>query len=228
MSSTRLPGKVLKDIAGKPMLWHVITRLKRAKSLNNIIVAISDNPADDPIVDLLDDMKVNYYRGSENDVLDRYYRAATLFGTVRTHETISTNETVIVRITSDCPLIDLKMVDKTVKYFLNSGCDYVSFGDIRQPISTVYPDGFDIEVFSFDALRQAWMSETINREHVTTYIIENLRTGFVPYDSGLRQPIRLSVDTGSDLTLIRWIFANLGNRFGIRDVLRLLKEKNEF
>ncbi len=138
MSSTRLPGKVLAEVAGHPMLWHVVHRLRRARLVNRIVVATSENPADDAIQQFCKQESIDCFRGSESDVLDRYYQAAQAF-----------SADVVVRITADCPLIDSNIVDRVIQHFLDDDLDYVS-----NALRYTYPDGLDVEVFSFAALEQ--------------------------------------------------------------------------
>ena len=156
MGSTRLPGKVLMELEGKPLLQRVVERVKRAKKIDEIIIATTKNKEDKKLTEFAEKLKVKSYAGSEDDVLDRYYQAAKKFGAEN-----------IVRITSDCPLIDPEIVDDIISYYLNNDFDYVS-----NTISPTYPDGLDTEVFSFKALERAWKEakKGFEREHVTPYI----------------------------------------------------------
>ena len=138
MGSKRLPGKVLADISGKPMLWHVIRQVKGASTIKRVIVATSDHTLDDPIVKYCATIGVECFRGNELDVLDRYYQAAKLY-----------NADPIILITGDCPLIDPSVIDKVVKIFLESECDYAT-----NTLRYTYPDGLDTEVFSFQTLKK--------------------------------------------------------------------------
>ena len=147
MSSTRLPGKVLADVAGHPILWHVVQRLRRARLLNQIVIATSENPADDAIAQFCEQDGILCYRGSEADVLDRYYKAASLH-----------SADVVVRITADCPLIDPAVVDKVVHRFLDEGSD-----DVTNNLRYTYPDGLDTEVFSFAALPKHGVKQRSHR-----------------------------------------------------------------
>src|SRR5438477_2593497 len=133
MSSTRLPGKVLLDIAGQPMLWRVISRVCRTKTIEQIVVATSTAAADDAISAFCAERGIVCFRGSETDVLDRYYQAAR-----------SVQAKTIVRITADCPLLDPEVIDLTVSRFLEGSWDYVC--NVNPP---TFPDGLDTEVFSF-------------------------------------------------------------------------------
>ena len=145
IGSTRLPDKVSADIAGQPMLAHVVNRTRRAKALDAVVVATTTQPADDAIVRVCQKRGWPYFRGSEEDVLDRYYQAASAF-----------LADVIVRITSDCPLIEPEIIDKVVDEFrhYSPAVDYVS-----NILTRTFPQGLDVEVMSFDALKKAWQED---------------------------------------------------------------------
>lgn len=157
MRSTRLPGKVLLPLGGKTVLENVVDRVRQAKLIGRVIVATSTEPADDAIANLCRQKQIDYFRGSHEDVLDRYYQAAKHFGAEH-----------ICRITADCPLIDPAVIDETAKQYLAGGYDYASNS---HPVAT-YPDGFDIWIFSFAALEKSWQDAKLpsEREHVTSYI----------------------------------------------------------
>lgn len=220
MGSTRLPGKVLKKVVGKPLLEHIVERLKRSKNLKKIIVATTSNSADKPIIEFCKRNNIDYFIGSENDVLDRYYQAAKKFR-------VST----VVRITADCPLIDPVVVDKILDYFLqNKGkLDFAS-----NTLKRSYPDGLDVEVFSFETLEKAWSEakNSFDREHVTPFICNNpdkFRVANVKNAQDL-SALRWTVDYPEDLEMVRLIFENLYQKKGVflmDDVLKLLKEKPE-
>src|SRR6266404_2569766 len=152
--STRLPRKILMPILGKPMLQHQIERLKHAKTIDMVVIATTDMAEDDTIENLAKQLGVSSFRGSEKDVLDRYYKAAKKNGA-----------DTIVRLTGDCPLHDGAVVDEVVTHFEKSDVDYSA-----QPKN--YPEGLDTEVFIFDALERAWKEAQLpsEREHVTPYI----------------------------------------------------------
>jgi spore coat polysaccharide biosynthesis protein SpsF len=213
--STRLPGKVLIPILGKPMLQQVVERVAQSRLIDKIIIATTDNPQDDSIAALCEDHQWQYYRGSENDVLDRYYQAAQ-----------QTSATVIVRITSDCPLIDPTVLDLVVASFVSvtPAADYVSNTMVR-----TYPRGLDTEVFSFSALERAWIEDKAPnwREHVTPYIHQQpklfrLHSVVNPVDYS---HYRLTVDTPADMDLIQQIYQFFGeNSFTWHDVLKILAQ----
>jgi spore coat polysaccharide biosynthesis protein SpsF len=212
MGSTRLPGKVLKDLAGKTVLARVIERLRSCRLLDEVLVATTDSPADDAIVEECGRCAVPSFRGSEQDVLDRYYQAAQ-----------QAKADVVVRVTSDCPLIDAGITDKTIQAFLDSRTQYASNSLVRG-----YPRGLDTEVMSFAALESAWRQarHAYERTHVTPYIYEHpaeFKLLSVAADADYSHH-RWTVDTAEDLEFVRSIFARLGENpnFTWRDVLDLL------
>ena len=218
MGSTRLPDKVLMKINGHTILEEVIRRVKGIKGVDEVIVATTENPKDSKIVSLCNKLKAKVFRGSEEDVLDRYYQCAK-----------EANVDVIIRITSDCPLLDHKIVEEGLKLFLSTNADYVS-----NAIKRTYPRGLDFEIFKFTALGKAWKEgkESTDREHVTPYIYEN------PQNFKILQLLsdknysdyRLTVDTQIDLELVRSIFKALDRNnktFGLNQIIRFLKKNPE-
>jgi spore coat polysaccharide biosynthesis protein SpsF len=175
MSSSRLPGKVLREIAGKPMLAHVVERTRLCQTVQQVLVATTSDGSDDPIAILCEKEGITFTRGSQFDVLDRYYQAARHAGSE-----------VIVRITGDCPLIDPGVVDRTVQYFLGQTSgphpepDPAGFvwdfaaNRLPPPWGRTYPIGLDTEVCSFPALERAWREahQSHQREHVMPYLYE--------------------------------------------------------
>ena len=220
IGSTRLPGKVLKDISGKPMLWYLISRLKYSTRTDDLVLAIPESRQNDQLEDFAQRHKLHYFRGSEEDVLARYYGAATKFGAE-----------VIVRLTADCPLIDPEVTDRIIEEHLSSGADYTS-----NTMKRTFPRGLDTEVFSFQALHVAYQAarEDYEREHVTPYIYQHpdlFRLKSVEANGKLRRPdLRLTVDTGEDLRLIKEIFHRLYHKnqvFPIEEVINLLDKHPE-
>jgi len=212
MGSTRLPGKVLQDLEGETVLARVVTRLRRARLINEFLVATTDRAADDAIVKECRSLAVPVFRGEQDDVLDRYFRAAQL-----------AKAEIVVRITSDCPLIDPEITDKTIAAFLEARPDYASNSLVR-----TYPRGLDTEVMSFATLGRAWQEarKPHEREHVTPYVYQHPAefkllsvTGEADHSAH-----RWTVDTPEDLELVRAIYSRLkGNaNFLWRDVLDLL------
>lgn len=217
MSSTRLPGKVLLPIVdGKGALELMLERVCRAKTLHKIVVATTTSSCDDRIADLCEHLGYEYFRGSEEDVLDRYYQTALAFGPGR----------IIVRLTGDCPLHDPQVIDKVVESFVNSDADYAS--NIEPP---TYPDGLDVEIFTFEALRKAWRNAKLSseREHVTIYIRnhpELFSKKNVSYSKDCSK-YRWTLDEESDYRLIKKIFTHFYHRnpcFTMQDILSFIKE----
>ena len=220
MGSTRLPGKVLMDLAGEPMLARVVDRTARAKSLDKAVVATTTEPVDDEIRKLCARRGYPCFSGSSEDVLDRYYRAATAVGAE-----------AVVRITADCPLIDPEIVERVIRKFLN-GQPNVDYACNSIPKDT-YPRGLDTEVFRFDALERAWR-EDLNpawREHVTPYVHENpglFRLQGVTSDVDYSD-MRWTVDTPEDMAFVRRIYEYFGHdRFSWREVISVLEEHPEW
>ena len=242
MASSRLPGKVMQDIAGKPMLVHLIERAQRASQIQTVWVATTIDPSDDPIEALCKQLDISCYRGSMHDVLDRYYQAA------KTAQTA-----VIVRLTADCPLVDPQLVDATIKAFID-GADFAA-NRLPPPWTRSFPIGLDTEVCSFSALERAWKEaqRPYHREHVLPYLYEG-----VNFEAVNRQPsaeetyvlrgnslhgfriaqlhhqpdygtLRWTVDTPTDLKLVREIFSRLAGKtdFTWLDVLALFQSDPE-
>lgn len=217
MTSTRLPGKVLKPIAGRPMLAYQLERLRRSRRTDRIVVASTVNASDDPIVALCASEGVEYTRGSENDVLSRYAEAAARF-----------DAATVVRLTSDCPLLDPQLIDAAIAAYADGDerPDYLS-----NMIAPTWPYGMAVEVFSARALAeaQAEARDAAEREHVTPFIY--WRPGRYRLKSLTRQPDlshhRWTVDTPEDFELVRRIVETLYPRkpeFAMADVLALLAE----
>ena len=219
MASTRLPGKVLKKIFGKTLLEHLISRLKKVKSADKIIVATTTKQRDGKIVKAAKKLGVDFFRGSEEDVLDRTYQAAKI-------RRLADGD-AIVRVTSDCPIIDPAIVDKVINFYKRNKnkFDYVS-----NTYPPTFPDGMDTEVFSFKALERAWKNASLlsEREHVTAYIYKHteiFRIGNVRSTKD-NSHLRLTVDEPNDLILVRKIFGALYKKnkyFTLRDILSFLK-----
>lgn len=212
--STRLPGKVLADVGGMPLLQHVLSRAQAALKPDLVVVATTVSPADDVVARFLDARSVAYVRGSEGDVLDRYRTAAAAF-----------DADVIVRLTADCPLLDPTVVDRVIDAFVVGRVDYAS--NVDPP---TYPDGLDVEVFSRDALERTWRDATrpSEREHVTPYIRDHpgsFRCANVSNVEDLSLH-RWTVDEPADLTFVRRICEKLGiGTFGMDEVLELLRRE---
>lgn len=187
MGSDRLPGKSMMEIEGKPLLWHVLSRVQKIRHKDVVVLATPDTPENDCLDRVAWDTGCEIYRGGEHDVLARYYHAAK-----------SVDAGIVVRVTGDCPLIDPKRCDRVINAYLNSCSDYVSN---IYPVRSV-PSGYDCEAFSFELLELAFHNATskYDREHVTPWIKE---------ESQSRNRIlsdKLSVDTQEDLDRVRAVF----------------------
>ena len=215
MTSTRLPGKVLMSVMGKPLLEYQVERLQRVRRADDIIIATTTNDTDQPIVDLSESLGIKSFRGLEEDVLSRYFGAAQESGL-----------DVVVRITSDCPLIDPSVVDDVIAAYLDNveNCDYVS-----NCLNRTFPRGMDTEVFSFKLLKKVHFEarQPHEREHVTPYIYQNpqrFRLSNLAFISDESRH-RWTVDTPEDYELIRRILEMLypkNQAFGLKDVLAVM------
>ncbi|HET9852266.1 MAG TPA: glycosyltransferase family protein [Candidatus Limnocylindrales bacterium] len=218
MGSTRLPGKVLLPLLGEPILTRVVRRAARAETVDDVVVATSTAGADDLILDLARGEGWSIARGSEVDLLDRYVAAA------REHEA-----DVVVRITSDCPLIDPELVDETVRAFRAGAVDYAS--NALEP--RTWPRGLDVEVMRRDALETAWREDRDPawREHATPYLYrhpERFRLLRVPAPKDLSGH-RWCVDTPEDYELVGRLYGELGtDLFGWRDALAVAEAHPEW
>ncbi len=215
MGSTRLPGKVMLDLGGDSVLARVVARVKRARSIAEVMVATSDGSGDDVIVEECKRVETKVFRGDENDVLDRYYRAAQF-----------SRAEAVVRITADCPLLDPEITDVTVNEFLDKRPDYASNVLVR-----TYPRGLDTEVFTTSALEHAWResAERYQRAHVTPYIFQNPQRFRLLAVQGQQDysRFRWTLDTPEDLEFLRAVYARFPGRddFGWGEVLSLLERE---
>jgi spore coat polysaccharide biosynthesis protein SpsF (cytidylyltransferase family) len=215
MGSSRLPGKVLmKTDEDKPLLFYVIKQLQYSKKFKKIIVATTTNKEDDTIEECVKALGVECFRGNEKDVLDRYYQCAKKFSL-----------SVIIRITADCPLIDPIITDKVIEKFFSSNFDYATNTLVR-----TFPDGMDVEVFSFDALEKAWKNAILpsEREHVTPFI-RNKKMDYklinIENSKNLGN-IRITVDRKQDYELVNKIIYKIKKRpILLNDVLKLFTKE---
>lgn len=212
MGSTRLPGKILADIEGYPMLWQVARRVQAAKTIEKIVIASTTERSDDIVEAFCHEHGLSCFRGSEKDVLDRYYQAAREY-----------RADAVVRITSDCPLIDPEIIDRTVRAFLEESPDYGSNSIVRS-----FPRGLDVEVMSFDALEVAWReaAQDYQRVHVTPYLYENperFKILSLTADNDYSTH-RWTVDAPEDLEFVRAVYSRFEDEiFLFKEVLRLLE-----
>jgi glutamate-1-semialdehyde 2,1-aminomutase len=217
MGATRFPNKVMREICGTPMIGLLLQRVAQAKSIDQIVVATSVDPRNEPLAAYVRARGFEVYQGSENDVLDRYYQAARLVGA-----------DVVVRITGDCPLIDPAVIDEVVARFRDSGADYAS--NVAPP---TFPDGLDTEVFRFQALATAHerARDSRQREHVTSYLRDSkeFRTAAVTHSED-RSALRWTVDEPSDLEVVTKVFEHFHPRldFSWLEVLELQAARPEW
>ncbi len=216
MGSTRLPNKVMQPLLGVPMLELLLYRLAKSEKIDQIVLATTEGFKDNTLVEHVQRLGYPVYRGSENDVLDRYYQAAVV------------NEgDVIVRITADCPLIDPKVVDDVIIAFEQTAADYAS-----NTMPPTFPDGLDVAVFTFAALAEAWKKgeRPFDREHVTPYIKEasHFKKINVPHKEDCSAE-RWTVDEPEDFEVIKNVFEHFQPRrdFGWLEVLELRRDKPE-
>ena len=237
MNSSRLTGKVLLDIAGRPMLARVVERVQRSRSLDGLVVATTLDISDDPLVSYCQSNGYEYMRGSQFDVLDRFYQAATRL-----------RADTVVRITADCPVIDPALIDLCLHEFTECEVDFAA-NRLPPPFGRTYPIGLDIEICTYRALSRAWFESTQphHREHVMPYLYEDatltacsptrsrgstsrgfkvLLLNHVP-DYG---SLRWTVDTAEDLEFIRQVYAGFHGRddFSWLEVLDLVQKNPEW
>ena len=221
VNSKRFRGKILMPLLNKTILQYQLERLKKLKSVNNLILATTKNKNDDKLVKIAKDKKVLIYRGDQNNVLKRYYKCALV-----------NKVSIIIRITADCPLIDVKYINILLKFFLNNDYDYSSNVDLNY-----LPDGFHCEIFNFKSLKRAYNLATsrFDKEHVTSFIWSNPNIFTISHFRGKRpklysKKIRLTLDYHEDYVLIKKIFDNLYKKnkyFTLEQILKFLKKNKK-
>jgi len=226
MGSNRMPGKVLCPIMGKPMLWHIVHRMRAVPSIDEVVAAIPDGPADEVLRKFCSSNDIASFPGSELDVLDRFYRASQVYGA-----------DPVLRITADCPLVDPELVEKLLGMYRSGSYDYVAISagaDAYRSEGGCFPDGMDAECFSFATLERAWKEaqDPRDREHVTRFIWR--RKGLFRCTKLLPDreypPLRLTVDYPQDLEVAAKIYEKLfseGNIFHLADIVDLLGREPE-
>ena len=221
MGSTRLPGKVMKEVDRVPLLKYQLDRVKMSDRLDKVVIATTNSNKDDIIVDFCRKNGIEYFRGSEDDVLGRFYKCAKEY-----------KADIIVRLTADCPLSDPKVIDDTIELFISEKADYTA--NTAPPETRKYPDGSDVEVFGMEALERAnaECKDLSDREHVTFY--------FWRYDNGFKtcqlggdrdfSNYRLTVDYPEDVEVIDFIIKELKkkNTFGhLKEIIDILEANPE-
>lgn len=221
--SSRLPGKVMMPLAEAPLIVRMVERVTMSKLAGKIVVAITDESSDDILEKICKENNFLVYRGSTEDLLDRHYQAAKIL-----------NADAVVKIPSDCPLIDAKVIDKVIGFFLEHSSDYHFVSNLHP---ATYPDGNDVEIMHFNVLEDAWKNakRKLEREHTTPYIWENpdkFRIGNVEWETGLNYSMthRFTIDYPEDYEFIKRVYDELYHknpRFRLNDILQLLEEKPE-
>lgn len=220
VNSSRLKAKVLKEIKGKTILEHDIERIKQAKKVDEIIIATTKNRVDDAIVDVAKKCGVRYFRGSEDDVLERYYQAAKEFDVQH-----------IIRITSDCPLIDPFIIDEVIQKYEEMNPDIITNVPNEWEKMT-YPRGLDLEIFSFDWLEKAYLEATskYDREHVSPYIYDNAKERYYHRYSKDYSKYRWTLDTPEDWQVIEKIYEHFykgEHNFYFLDIIEFIEQHPE-
>lgn len=221
MGATRLPGKTLLEVMNRPLLAYQYERLKRCKTVDEVVIATSLNAGDQPIVNYCEKHSIPYFRGSETDVLDRYYQTACAF-----------KADVIVRSTADCPFVEPEVVDAVVEYYLETEPAY---GYVSNIIPRTFPRGLDVEVFPFKNLKEAALNAhtPAEREHVTPYFYEH--TQQYKIGSVIRSPdissYRWTLDTPEDYELIATVLKEVypvNPKFNLDTLLQAFEEHPEW
>jgi spore coat polysaccharide biosynthesis protein SpsF len=223
MSSTRLPGKVMMPILGRSLLYRMVERLQMVRNKVQLVIAIPDERADDIIEQEAQEMGVFCYKGSLNNVLDRHYQAGKVTGA-----------TTVLKIPSDCPLIDPKIVDDVLDFYFDNPGSYDYVSNLHP---ATFPDGNDVEIMTMDCLERTWEAaeRTLELEHTTPYIWENpdkFKIGNVAWKSGkdFSMSHRFTIDYEADYLFIKRVFEELypkKNNFSCNDILNLLDAKPE-
>lgn len=221
MGSTRLPFKVLMSLAGKPLLQRMVERVLAAELAGTVVVATTTDPSDDPIVEMCEKEGFNVFRGDPLNLLDRHYQAARAY-----------NADAVIKIPSDCPLIDPQVIDRVIRYYLNN---YHYFDFVSNLHPPTYPDGNDVEIMSMQTIEKAWKQaeRKLELEHTTPYIWENphlFRIGNVYWETGLDYSMthRWTIDYEEDYLFIKSVYDELYDdnpMFSIFDILQLLERK---
>ncbi len=220
MGSTRMPGKVLKDLHGKPLLAHIVERLNSCPQIRQTVVATSNQSQDQAIVDFCKKAGIPSFQGSENDVLDRFFYVSCKYKPQH-----------IIRVTGDCPLIDPNLISKLITKYCNEGLDYCGIatgaGSYLDKGKNTFPDGLDCEIFRYSVLEEAWTfaQPAWQREHVTPYIWQNdkkFKTGKLPcpFDYG---NFRFTVDYPEDFALVERVYQDLGSENKHLDYLAVIE-----
>jgi spore coat polysaccharide biosynthesis protein SpsF len=219
--SSRLPNKIFLPLYEKPLIYRLYERIEQSKLKGTIVIATTTDKTDDEVEKFCKDYQISCYRGHPFDLLDRHYQAAKYL-----------NAGAVIKIPSDCPLIDADIIDKVIKYYLDN-LDKFDFVSNLHPPS--YPDGNDVEIFSFNALEKTWINakRDYEREHTTPYMWENsekFRIGNIAWEKGLDYSMshRFTIDYEKDYNFIKQVYDELyplNPKFTLEDILNLLLRK---
>ena len=222
VNSKRLPGKILMPVFGKSLLQHLLERLKRLKTIDDLIVATTKHKLDDQTAKIAKLINVKIYRGDEHNVLKRYYDCAKI-----------NKSSIIIRVTADCPLIDIKYINELLKIFLKNDYDYLSNLDLNY-----LPDGFHCEIFNFRSLEKAQKlaKSKFDREHVTSFLWSNPKIFSIHHYCGKKlknhsKDIRLTLDYHEDYILIKEVFEKLYKKnkfFSLVEITAFLEKNKNF
>jgi len=221
--SSRLANKIFLTLTGKPLLYRMFERVAASELKGTIVIATTTESSDDNVESFCKDHKINIYRGHQTDLLDRHYQAAKIF-----------SADAVIKIPSDCPLIDSKVIDKVIQFYLSNINNYDYVSNLHP---ATYPDGNDVEIMSFNALEKAWNNaeREFEREHTTPFIWENpdkFRIGNVLWETGLDYSMtyRFTIDYPEDYEFIKKVYDELYPKkpdFSLEDILNLLNENKE-
>lgn len=221
--SSRLANKIFLTLTGKPLLYRMFERVAASELKGTIVIATTTESSDDNVESFCKDHKINFYRGHQTDLLDRHYQAAKIF-----------SADAVIKIPSDCPLIDSKVIDKVIQFYLDNIDDYDYVSNLHP---ATYPDGNDVEIMSFNALEKAWNNaeREFEREHTTPFIWENpdkFRIGNVLWETGFDYSMthRFTIDYPEDYEFIKKVYDELYPKkpdFSLEDILNLLNENKE-
>lgn len=222
LNSSRLPNKATKLIKGKEMITHQIKRLQKCRNINDIVLCTSTNTENDELISIANNLGIKSYRGSENNVLERFYKCAKNFKLKH-----------VIRCTGDCPLIDYKLVDNLVEEYFKNEYKHLNFRNKDITRNNQFPDGFDAEIFAFDVLKEAWINDKseFGKEHVTPYIVKNYGKNYFEIKNIKKyinidfNNFHLSVDTKEDFEKVEHIYDNLypvNKNFDLYDILEFL------
>lgn len=218
--STRLPGKVLKKVDGIPLLKYMVERVRKSLLIDKLVIATTTLKQDDIIIEFCDEFKVEHFRGNINDLVSRYFECATKYSAA-----------TIVRLTSDCPLIDPKIIDEVITLFIEKCADYAA--NTNPPITNSYPGGTDVSVFSYKALKRIFTDckNTFDREHIT-YCFFNKHSDYktvqLLHDEDL-SGYRYTIDYPEDFEVVKYLIRELKKqkRFGYLNEIIELLDSNE-